>query len=363
MRLNSLFGGKYCRGISLVVLITLTALCGAQIRAIGQVNTESERSTSEIEPLTTSDRWKSARFLHTLKGHRATVHAVVFSPDSKIIASGSGNNEARIKFWDVEKRRELIWQDFRAQRVSVLTMASNPQQEVLISSGEDNSINLWNWKTRESQRIFLDNFSSILSLKISPDMGVLVGGGLDGIRVWDARFERPIYTLAGIGNPTHALAISPNGHILASGDNLGRVRFWDLREGKLISEFFPHQETISGLIFTPDGNSLITSSHDRTIKAWDLTTEQLSYTLIGHTEKIRAIAITRDGTTLASASNDGIRVWEVKSGKLLNRFLGHEDWVASLAFSPNGRLLASGGFDTNILVWGTFIPGETRIEY
>jgi WD40 repeat protein len=263
--------------------------------------------------------------------------------------------------------------NIRAQRTALGTMAMSPDGRFLVTSGDDAKINFWNWDSKKYEKTFLEHSSNVMSLVITPDSEILISGALDGIRVWNLKPQRPLYTLVGIGNPTYALAIHPNGYWLASGDHQGKVRFWNLRTGKLIDEFSPHDRGISGLIFAPDGKTLITSSYDRTVKIWHWETKALKYTLTGHTGRIRAIALNPDGQTLATASDDGVRLWNIETGNVIRFLRTHQDWVKSLAFSPDGEFLATGSFDFTIQIWqkgesvttldkGIKLTGEDRQE-
>ena len=312
---------------------------------------EEAAPPTEVAPVSAEGR---TRLLHSFKGHETAVDSLVFSPNGEVLVSGGSYNDPTIIFWSIKEGEEV--EQIRAQRTAVLTLALSPNGNTLVSSGSDGGINIWDWKTGEYLATFLQDFSNILSLAITPDSRTLVSGGLNGIRVWDLVPQRPIYTLASIGYPTYALAINPNGYILASGDNVGRVRYWNLRTGTSVDEFFPHSLSIRGLAYSADGNTLITSSDDRTVKVWNASTGQLLHTFTGHTGPVRAIALSPDNQTLASASNDGVRLWNIRTGEQLDWLDSGSDWVESVAFSPDGRLLASGAFNRTINIWQ--LPGS-----
>ncbi|TVQ49220.1 MAG: WD40 repeat domain-containing protein [Gloeocapsa sp. DLM2.Bin57] len=311
-----------------------------------------ETITIEEEPLTlleAAELWRRPRLIQSFIGHEGAVNALTFSPDGDIVVSGGSSNDPTLKFWSVATGKQV--ERIRAQRTAVMEVAISPNGATLVSTGEDAGINIWDWQTGEFLFTFFEHGSNILSMVISPDSSVMVTGGLDGIRVWNLIPQRPIFILDGIGNPTYALAMHPNGYVVASGHQDGVVRFWNLRTTKELSEFILHDNLVSGLAFTPDGNKLITSSYDGTIKVWDLVTQQLLFTMTGHRSIIRAIALNPDGQVLASAGNDGVRLWNIETGEFLGVASGHTDWVQSLAFSNDGRRLATGGFDRIIRIW------------
>jgi WD40 repeat protein len=287
--------------------------------------------------------------MHVLRAYRLPVKSLAFGPEGDILVSGGSTNEPIMRFWSVESGKELG--AVRAQSSGVLALAVTPNAQLVLSSGEDDDIHFWDPYTRENRGVFLDHNGNILDLVVTPDSQVAISGGLDGIRVWNVQPSRLLYILTGFGNPSYALAIHPNGYIIASGDNEGEVSFWNIREGTFISRFSPHENVITGLAITKDGRQLITASADRTIKLWDLATGQLLHTFEGHNDIIRAIALSPDNQFLATSSNDGIRVWNFPDRRLYRYIVEQDDWVESLAFSPDSRFLASGGNDGVIQIW------------
>lgn len=296
-----------------------------------------------------AEGWRNPKLIYTIDAHATVVDSLLFSPDGEVLISGGSYNDGKIKLWDIKTGREL--DKIRGQRVSVTHLALSPDGSILASCGEDSALNLWNWETGEYTHLFIEHTSNLLALAITPDSRVLVSGGLDGIRLWDLKKQRPIYNLARFDNQTYSLAIHPQGDLLASGHKFGSIKLWNIKTGQFLSSISAHTGSVDGLAFTPDGNTLVSGSYDRTIKVWNLRTGKLVRTLSGHTGRIWAIAINPDGETLASASRDGVRLWNLKTGELLKLITVAEDWAQSVTFSPDGTLLATGGFDSNIRIW------------
>ena len=291
--------------------------------------------------------WHSSELVRTLKGHSGTVDSLAFSPNG-ILASGGGYDDTKIHLWQPGTGKEVGI--IQVQPTAVRAIAITPDSKTLVSCGDDTTINLWNLSTHHLSRTFREHTSNVLSLAVTPDSQILVSGALDGIRLWRLDQERPFYTLVHLDNLIHAVAISLDGQLLASGDDRGTIKLWSLKTYQLVRTLVGHSGTVSSLVFTPDG-TLISGSHDRTIKLWGASTGGLVRTLTGHTDWVNAVAINPDGDTLASGGKDGIKLWQISSGELINTLTGHTDWVSAIAFSPDGEMLASGSFDKTVKIW------------
>lgn len=359
-----LLGRKLVAAIA--ITLGLTSTIAIKAHEIPEPETlEPNIEEIEITPESTKfsiTPWRRVRLVYTLNEHQGAIDSLLFSPDSSLLISGGGRNDAQMKIWSLATGKSLT--QLRAQTRGILAMAIDPYGKHLISGGEDSEINIWDWQSGKYQSALLEHDSSITALEISPDGKTLVSGGLDGMKVWDIGIlpQHLHYNLTNTGNPVNAIAINSNGYLLASGDLNGKVQFWNLRTGTYTSEFQPHDKTISGLVFTADGKTLITASRDRTIKVWDLASGQLLNTLSGHLGEIRAIALHPTHPVLATAGNDGIIIWNLETGKITTRLKEHKNWVASLAFSPDGRYLASGSFDATVKVWEDALANINEIE-
>ena len=114
-----------------------------------------------------------------------------------------------------------------------------------------------------------------------------------------------------------ALALSPDGRVLASGSGYEdpTVRVWEAATGRLLRPLDGHTSWVSKLAFSRDGQRLISAAADQTIRFWDTSNWKETKVLRGHTDEILAVAISEPAHLLASAGKDGdIMLWE-KDGK------------------------------------------------
>jgi WD40 repeat protein len=67
-----------------------------------------------------------------------------------------------------------------------------------------------------------------------------------------------------------SLAFSPDGKLIAAGNETGALEFVLAEDGSLIATLPGHSGLVSGVAFSPDGSLLATSSGDGTVFLWGL---------------------------------------------------------------------------------------------
>jgi WD40 repeat protein/ABC-type dipeptide/oligopeptide/nickel transport system ATPase subunit len=299
-----------------------------------------------IEGKTFGRLWEVIYNIHEanrLEGHSNWVMSITFSPDGKIIASGS--DDKTIKLWNLSGKELCI---LKGHIYGVKSIAFSPDGKTIASGSYDKTIKLWNLAGKELCTLKGHSYG-VKSIAFSPDGKTIASGSYDKtIKLWNLTGKN-LCTLKGHSNRVMSIAFSPDGKIIASGSDDKTIKLWNL-SGKELCTLKGHSYGVKSIAFSPDGKIIASGSYDNTIKLWNLDGKELN-TLMGHRYGVLSVAFSPDGKTIASGSYDKmIKLWSI-DGKELQTIVGHSNWVLSVTFSPDGKMLSSGSSDNTIKLW------------
>lgn len=162
---------------------------------------------------------------------------------------------------------------------------------------------------------------------------------------------RCIHTLNGHTASIHAIAISPDGSVLASSGSDRKVRLWYLETGAEQIPLPAYPCEVRSLAFSPDGETLATGGSDGLIHLWNPASLE-KQVIAAHDRAIRSLAFSPSGLILASGGIDKtIKFWSTGTGQDLAILTGHKLQVTAVAFSPNGQYFASASCDRTVCLW------------
>lgn len=198
-----------------------------------------------------------------------------FSPDGKRLAAPSADN--MVKIWDAATGRELLTLKNRAQGVEYVVFSPDSK---LLASGHggfdpgkrrdiDCVVKLWDAETGQEVLTLSGHSEKVHGLCFSPDGKRLASTSHDQtVMVWDTSTGQALFTLRGHTSVTSDVAFSPDGKRLASASWDTTVMLWDTTTGLEVLTLRGHRGGVEGVAFSPDGKRLASISGDG-LKVWD----------------------------------------------------------------------------------------------
>ena len=232
--------------------------------------------------------------------------AVVFSPDSAVLAIGGGGRDARIQLLDVQNRTEKI-----------------------VLPGE-----------------FVVGSWGVTTLRYSPDGRFLAAGSAfrdPRILVWDTQSNKKIATLEGHRGFIADLAFSSDGKILASASGDQTIKLWNTDTWKEEDTLLGHSDEVWSVAFSSDGKQLVSSGKDGYVRVWPASGKRQDRESLMLPSGLQSPDVSADGTSVVGTSDEGTVRWLAGATlreKSVPRELGSNN-VAAFWVAPKEILVAS----------------------
>ncbi|KAI1781564.1 WD40-repeat-containing domain protein [Ganoderma leucocontextum] len=337
-------------------------------------------------------------------GHDGAVGALLVSPDSKWVASGS--YDSTVILWDAGDG--AIAQQWVAHSYKpVRSLAFSPDSRCLVSGGGDGRVVIWDLSRGARKVTTLEGGHTrfVSSCAWSPVGNVIASGGSDDatVRLWDAQTFQQLHVFRGesIKMDFNTLRFSPDGRWLAAGESYRRDYYiWNVVSGmlhRLVEEetqppgthprfriadvgraaFDPGSmgvtspswsagdETQFGdvegrrdadrtnVTFSSDGTLSFAVLNDGSVAIWDAHTPGGELFQLNQHLRGASTCFSHCGKYTASVSRDQtVQLFRTSDGSCVTTIFGHQHAkpVYRLAFSPDGKTLSSGAADGEVII-------------
>lgn len=305
---------------------------------------------------------RSLKFFNIFSGGWDTLQvgdlsSVAFSPDGKLLATGSSKD---VTLWDFPSLNKT---ETFTQGEPVLDVAFSPDGRRLASAGRLGSVNLWDVTAHKHITALHGLTGTVYSIDFSPDGKTLAAVGDDeGIKLWDIVSGKkiPEDLRVDTADPASVVAFSPDGKLLVIGYEQGDLKILDSETKSELATLKGHERSLTNLAFSPDSKLLVSASEDKRIQLWDVITRiREASPLAGVTGPIKAATFSLDSGTLTAVDDEGVKVWDVMSHQRLSTPITPPDPSYAAAFSSDRKTLGLLGKST-IRIWENISQNEPK---
>ena len=297
--------------------------------------------------------------------HDGPVFELALSGDGTRLLSGG--QDKRLRAWRIDPAgdpRLQVSRDVEAP-IKALALSSDGRWGAV---GVDRQIEIFDLSAaagdREAAPVLRSHHSEVVNqIAFSADRSWMVSADDTGVvNTWRMRTDGPEDTPTrseATASPTTALALAPNGTLVAAGGLDRLVRVWPLggANGTPVQQMAPHESAVLSMTFSPNSEYLISGGEDARALLRRNQNGRLEsdpeHPSFAHERRIQGLAFSPDRRWLATGSDDGlISVWNLEVGKTKQRDLtGHEGPIVALAFDATSELLVSASQDKTLRLW------------
>ena len=265
------------------------------------------RGTGEIE------RWDvhTPSFLRADLAHnQAGVTALLSLPDGLMLSSG---DDGFVRLWG-DADEPLV--SIRVGKATVQRMALSRAGDLVAMVRKGAGVPALNLLAVSGQSLTrLDKVFDTGSLELSGpvvfglnDSVIAAAGKISGVVLLDAVSGKPTGELNTGTGQINALAVSPDGKVLAAGGDARTVWLFDLETRAQVAALEGHTDAVRSLVWLPKANRLLSGGKDSSIRVWDPAMAQELCIAASVTGIVMDIAVSNDERMIAVVTEKGVRL-------------------------------------------------------
>jgi WD40 repeat protein len=238
-----------------------------------------------------------------------------------------------------------------AHQIGCNDLALSEAGDVLASAGQDGRLCFWDAATGQPIQEYSTAPAWVERVVAARDWNAFFVGAGKRVLAFNGRGEL-LRQLGEHRATVSDMVLHPFKPQLITG-SYGEVLFWHTRD--LVQESrLDYKGSVLRLAMSPNGKVLATGNQDSTVRFWRMQTGKDSE-MWGYTRKVRELAWSRDSRFLATGGGASVTVWDFSGRGPENsepiELSALFSPLTTLAFDPEGAFLAGGAQQGHVFIW------------
>lgn len=207
--------------------------------------------------------------------HSAPIRTVDFSTDGGLMLSGS--HDKTIKTWKLKQKKikghDRLIASFNSSILGhtnwINSAQFSPDARIIVSGSDDKTVKIWDLVKKKELLSFTDHLSSVSDVKFHPDGTCVASGSIDTkVKLWDLRSKRLLQHYDAHDEAVNKISFHPNGKYLISASDDSSIKIWDVRMGNILFTLYGHDGPVTAISFSQCGDYFVTGGEDTIVNVW-----------------------------------------------------------------------------------------------
>ncbi len=284
--------------------------------------------------------------------HPVPATAMAVSPAADLLAVGAGD---RIRYFDMKSHQFLGALEFPDGEVEQLTFSADGTWLGAAGglAGQSGAVFIFEVETGQRLGPFDKQYDAVRAVAVSPDGFMVAAGGSNGkVRVFDMFDRTKLYEITAHNDWIQSVEFSRDGLWLATADRAGGLFVWESDTGREVYRLPGHPGGITALAFRPDSLTLASTGTDGLVRLWNMEDGRKTKQWRAHSAASLDVAYAADGRLVTCGSDGVAKIWD-PNGTELRTYPNMGDWIYRVAFTPDAQQIVAGSWTGALSIFQT----------